>query len=143
MAANCGIIARTRSTVPIILAPGDRKTTSITAGLPFTEPAGPQILNGIHHGPEVRQADRRSIRVSYDNRTVFFSLMQLIVAFDFQGFGPIGKVSLGQAYAGGLNRGGDFIQADPVTVHRSGLQFHTDRGQRAASHEDLADPLYL
>src|SRR5262249_33540427 len=38
-ACNCGTMARTRSTVSMILAPGWRQTMSKTAGLPLTSPS--------------------------------------------------------------------------------------------------------
>ncbi len=37
-ACSCGMMARTRSTVWMMLAPGWRKTISITAGLPLVRP---------------------------------------------------------------------------------------------------------
>ena len=38
-ACSCGISARTRSTVPMMFAPGWRKRTSEMAGLPLIDPA--------------------------------------------------------------------------------------------------------
>jgi hypothetical protein len=37
-ASSCGMTARTRSTVSMMLAPGWRKMMMMTAGLPFTRP---------------------------------------------------------------------------------------------------------
>ncbi len=127
----------------MILAPGDRKMTTITAVLPFTRALGAHIFHGILDLAQVGQPDRRPVAESHDQIAVLVGLEQLIVGPDLPGFGPIRQLPFGAVDVGVAQKAAYILEADAVFVHRRRVQLNPDRGQRTAAHENRAYALHL
>ena len=115
--SSCGRTSRTRSTVSMMLAPGLRKSTSSTAGLPLARPA---VRRSSTESSTVATSDSRStapVGMREDDRPVLLGLEQLVVGLDLPARGrrrcssPFGPPDVGR---------GDARRARPRGRGRSG-----------------------
>ena len=112
-------------------------------GLAVHQAFGAHVLHRIHHVAQILELHRGAVPEGDDQVLIFIGLEQLIVGPDLPAGGFIGQLSFGAVGIGAGQQPAHIFQTDAVLVHRRGVQFHPDRGQRAAPHEDRADPFYL
>ncbi len=131
MACNDGIAAFTASTVVMMLAPGWRKISMFTDGLPLRKPACRTDLLRVDHIADILQTNRAAVVVSHDQRLVIDGLGDLVVRKDIRRNVAVGDLALGQVRVLPRHHLLHRRQADSVAGKLVGIQL--DRAPPAAT----------